>query len=712
MPDNIKNIPLIALVGNPNSGKSTLFNQLTGLKQKTGNFPGVTVDKRTGLVKLKDFETEVMDLPGTYSLYPKSLDEKIVIDILANPSDDYYPDLVVVVADASNLKRNLLLFTEIKDLGLPVILALNMVDVAAQHGLKINVQQLSIEIGTPVVSINARNGDGVGQLKFEINKFLSARMVYADDEGFFVKTSGSHGELIKEIKETFNIKNDYLAWQYAQQGDKFYFLSPQQKSQLQAIIEKSAFQSNALQAGETVARYMLIGGIIGKIQKFIKPEEENKDTLTHKIDKVLLHRVWGYVVFFVVLFLIFQSIFSFAQIPMDLIDSGVAGLGEFLKSSLPHSPLVNLLTDGIIAGIGGVVVFIPQIAILFAFISILEESGYMSRVMFIMDKLMRKFGLNGKSVVPLISGVACAVPAIMATRSIDNFKERLITIFVTPLMSCSARIPVYTILIALVVPDKYVWGIFNLQGLTLMALYLLGFIAAIFSAWVLKVLLNTKEKSYFIMELPTYKMPKWKNVGLTISEKVRAFVFEAGKVIVAVSIILWVLASYGPGDDIKNAEIGALKEIKNNKIPSSENIIASKKLEASYAGHFGKFIEPAIKPLGYDWKIGIALITSFAAREVFVGTVSTIYSLGQNNEVTDTLKERMSAEINPATGKKMYTPALAFSLLIFYAFAMQCFSTLATVYRETKKIKYPVIQFFYMSGLAYISAFIVYQLMK
>ena len=710
----MKNIPVIALVGNPNSGKSTLFNQLTGLKQKTGNFPGVTVDKRTGTLKLNDFNVEIMDLPGTYSLYPKSLDEKIVIDILANPADDYHPDLVVVVADASNLKRNLLLFTEIKDLGLPVILAVNMVDVAKQHGLSINFLQLSKEVNTPVVSINARNGDGISLLKFQINKFFLEKQVESNDSGFFVKTSDSHGELIKNIKEQFNLQNDYLAWQYAQQGDKFYFLSTLQKNILSALIQKSGFQSNALQAGETVARYMLIGGIIGKIQRFIKPESEIKDNLTQQIDKILLHRVWGYVAFMVVLFLIFQSIFSFAQIPMDLIDSGVANLSDFLKSVLPNSPLVNLLTDGIIAGIGGVVVFIPQIAILFAFISVLEESGYMSRVMFIMDKLMRKFGLNGKSVVPLISGVACAVPAIMATRSIDNFKERLITIFVTPLMSCSARIPVYTILIALVVPEKSIWGLFNLQGLVLMALYLIGFIAAIFSAWILKILLKTKEKSYFIMELPTYKMPKWKNVGYTIVEKVRAFVFEAGKVIVAVSIVLWVLASYGPADEMKRAEENAISQSKQLKLSDIEleNQIASKKLEVSYAGHFGKFIEPGIKPLGYDWKIGIALITSFAAREVFVGTVSTIYSLGQSNEASDTLKHRMKAEINPETGMRMYTPALAFSLLIFYAFAMQCFSTLATVYRETKKLKYPIIQFFYMTGLAYVSAFIVYQLMK
>ncbi len=707
----MKEAPLIALVGNPNSGKSTLFNQLTGLKQKTGNFPGVTVDKHTGSMKLADFEASVMDLPGTYSLYPKSLDEKIVMDILANPADDLYPDLVVVVVDASNLKRNLLLFTELKDLGLPLVLALNMLDVAESQGLQTDVKALHQELQTPVVAINARNGEGVAGLKFIINKLLKEQNFQSESGGIFMKPAESHGSLIQQIKENFNLKNDYLAWQYAHQGENFYFLNKEEKKKLfQLTSANGSFPKTSLQAGETVSRYMVIGSIVGNVQKFVQPAE--KETFTQKIDRVLLHRFWGYLVFFVVLFLIFQAIFSFAKYPMDWIDNTMAELGNWLKATLPQSKLVDLLTDGVIAGIGGVIVFVPQIAILFAFIAILEESGYMARVMFIMDKVMRNFGLNGKSVVPLISGVACAVPAIMSTRSIDNIKERLITIFVTPLMSCSARIPVYTILIALVVPEKSVWGIFNLQGLALMGLYLLGFFAAIGSAWIMKLILKTKEKSYFIMELPTYKMPKWKNVGYTIWEKVRTFVLEAGKIILAVSIILWVLASYGPGDAIQQAEIAAKTEGKNLPSAEFENLLASKKLAASYAGHFGRFIEPAIKPLGYDWKIGIALLTSLAAREVFVGTVSTIYSLGQNDEVTDTLKTRMLAEINPDTHKPMYTPALAFSLMVFYAFAMQCTSTLAATWRETKSWRYPVFQFFYMTGLAYLSAFIVYSLMK
>jgi ferrous iron transport protein B len=432
------------------------------------------------------------------------------------------------------------------------------------------------------------------------------------------------------------------------------------------------------------------------------------------LDKFFLHPVGGYVFFLAILFVMFQAVFTWATYPMDLIDGGVAALNDWLKGVLPESALTALLTDGLIAGIGGVLIFIPQIAFLFLFISLLEETGYMSRVMFIMDKLMRRFGLNGKSVVPLISGVACAVPAIMSTRSIGSWKDRLITILVTPLMSCSARLPIYTVLIALVVPEKNtLFGLFNLQGVALFGLYLLGFFMALVSAWVMKVILQAKEKSYFIMELPTYKGPRFKHVALTIWNSVNAFVFEAGKIIVAISIVLWVLASYGPGDKIAQSEARVRQENPTLQGVELANKISAQKLENSYAGHFGHFVEPVIRPLGYDWKIGIALITSFAAREVFVGTMSTIYSMG--GEVDDenaTIKNRMRAEINPATGKPMYDAALGFSLLIFYAFAMQCMSTLATTYRETKSWKYPLIQFGYMTALAYLSAFAVYQLLS
>ncbi len=708
----MKTFPKIALVGNPNSGKSSLFNQLTGLHQKTGNFPGVTVDKRTGICRITaQVWTEVIDLPGTYSLYPKSPDEQVVADVLLNPKDAAYPDLLIVVVDASNLKRNLLLYTEVKDLGIPVVLALNMMDVAEKAGIRIDIEKLSILIGSPIVSINARNGVGIDTLKSHLERLLHIKNQAATVSTLsFVDANEYAPELTTHIKERFHLENDYLAFHYAHQGEDVRFLDKAEKQYIGELQQKYGFKNTVLQAKETLDRYEVIREIVA--QAVTQKTTGNKSDFSTRLDKVLLHRVWGFVVFFGVLFLIFQAIFAWATYPMDLIDRGIATLNDFLQSYLPESMLVDLLTNGLIAGLGGVLMFIPQIAILFAFIAILEESGYMARVVFIMDRVMRVFGLNGKSVVPLISGVACAVPAIMATRNIDNWKERLITILVTPLMSCSARIPIYTILIALVVPDKVLLGIFNLQGLALMGMYLLGFTAAIVSAFVMKLILKAKERSFLIMELPNYKVPRWTNVGLTIVEKVKAFVLEAGKVILAISIVLWVLASYGPSDKMAQAEKIARQELSGLSETDLENKINALKLENSYAGHLGRLIEPVIKPLGYDWKIGIALITSFAAREVFVGTLSTIYSVGDNGEDTTTIKQRLRKEVNPDTGQPMYSAALAFSLLVFYAFAMQCMSTIAVVYRETKGWKWPLIQLLYMTSLAYLSAFGIYTLLK
>jgi len=518
--------------------------------------------------------------------------------------------------------------------------------------------------------------------------------------------------LIKEIKGQFGVKNDYLALQIAHRYKEIAGFSENEKKTIEELNHKHGFDSVLLQSKETVSRYEVIHEILSKVEK--KRNTEQRERLSNRIDKVLTHKIGGYVIFFLLLFLMFQAVFAWAAVPMDLIDGGITGVNNWLKEVLPQGPLVELLTEGLIAGLGGILIFIPQIAILFAFISILEESGYMSRVMYLMDKIMRQFGLNGRSVVPLISSVACAVPAIMATRNIDNLKERLITIFVTPLMSCSARIPVFTVLIGLIVPSQHVLEIFNLQGLALMGLYLLGFIAAILSALVMSKILKSKERSYFIMEFPTYKIPRWKNVGITLIEKVKAFVLEAGKVILAISIVLWVLASYGPYNKMKKAGENAIIEAsrKNLSPVESDNLIAARKLENSYAGHFGRFIEPVIRPLGFDWKIGIALITSFAAREVFIGTMATIYSVGDSSDEDASVMKKMRQEINPNTGKPFYTVAVSFSLLIFYVFAMQCMSTLAVVYRETKGWKWPVIQFAYMTSLAYLSSFIVYQLLS
>jgi ferrous iron transport protein B len=705
-------IPKIALIGNPNAGKSSLFNSLTGLNQKTGNFPGVTMEKRTGIWELEPKRTvEILDLPGIYSIYPKSIDEELVINILGDPKHPDFPDMAIVVADASNLKRNLLLFSQVRDLGIPTVLALNMIDVAENEGYVINSIKLARELNVEVAEVNAKKGIGLNGLKLAVVKTLTNR--FASNDALPLPISE---ELIQDIQAEFGEAEPYRFLLWLMEHDRMKMFSKKQCENLDAIQNKHLFSAKKYQSEETVKRYEQITEVVDRCVINLNRQWDAAPvrTWTDRLDKFFLHPVGGYVFFLAILFVMFQAVFTWATYPMDLIDGGVASLNDWLKGVLPESALTALLTDGLIAGIGGVLIFIPQIAFLFLFISLLEETGYMSRVMFIMDKLMRRFGLNGKSVVPLISGVACAVPAIMSTRSIGSWKDRLITILVTPLMSCSARLPIYTVLIALVVPEKNtLFGIFNLQGVALFGLYLLGFFMALVSAWVMKVILQAKEKSYFIMELPTYKGPRFKHVALTIWNSVNAFVFEAGKIIVAISIVLWVLASYGPGDKIAQSEARVRQENPTLKGVELANKISAQKLENSYAGHFGHFVEPVIRPLGYDWKIGIALITSFAAREVFVGTMSTIYSMGgEVDNENATIKNRMRAEINPATGKPMYDAALGFSLLIFYAFAMQCMSTLATTYRETKSWKYPLIQFGYMTALAYLSAFAVYQLLS
>ena len=695
----------IALVGNPNSGKSSLFNYLTGLNQKIGNFPGVTVEKKTGSTSLPDGTVaEIIDLPGIYSIYPRSLDERIVAEVLLDHHSPVSPEKVVVIVDGTNLKRGFLLLTQIIDLGLPTILVMNMMDLAAKAGISYDFIELSKKLGVPVVPVNARKGVGIEELKKQLVKPLPVRLQPLS--GIWDEVKAPVGLIRQELA----VDNDYEAYQFLEQPQSLKFLTKENQNFVESLRQKFEFFPGKFQGAETIQRYGYIQDLLNEIT--LKPSNSSWKKNSAFLDRVLLHKVWGYVFFFAILFLIFQAIFAWATVPQDMIDEGFAALSNYLGSALPKGVLTNLLVDGIIPGIGGILVFVPQIAILFALISILEESGYMARVVFLMDKVMRKFGLNGKSVVPLISGVACAIPAVMATRTIDNWKERIITIMVTPLMSCSARLPVFTIIIALVVPDQKFAGFFNLQGIALMGLYLLGFVAALVSAWVMKLLIHVKERSYLIMEMPTYRMPKWSNVGYTIIEKTKAFVFEAGKVIMAISIVLWVLASYGPGDNFSHAEENVLRETSNMRLTPEglENRIAAYKLENSYAGIIGKTIEPVIRPLGYDWKIGIALITSFAAREVFVGTMATIYSIGSVDEDDPvTIKDRMKTEINPETGGPRFTLAVGLSLLVFYTFAMQCASTLAIVYRETKGWKWPMIQLTYMTVLAYVSALVVYQ---
>ncbi|UEG52996.1 ferrous iron transport protein B [Mucilaginibacter daejeonensis] len=704
MKDEIK----VALVGNPNTGKSTLFNVLTGLNQKIGNFPGVTVDRKTGHCSLPDGRrAEIIDLPGTYSLYPKSRDEAIVFSVLADQVNDQRPDLIVVILDASNLKRNLLLYTQVADLKIPVIIALNMMDLAKKDGITIDIDALSKKLGVMIVPISARRNEGIDKLKQSIvnaNKFA----LQQDS----VDTRSIAPELVDAISEELAIDNPYFALQLAHQHETLSYLTPAQSDRIEELEKIHGFHSQKAQASETIARYNYINDLLYDTVK--KAESAEEETASNRIDRILTHRVFGFLIFFSILLFMFQAIFAWSSYPMDLIEKLFVWMQGGVHDLLPPGPLTDLLADGVIAGLSGVLVFIPQIAILFAFIAILEDTGYMARVTFMMDKIMRKVGLNGKSVVPLIGGFACAVPSIMSTRTIENWKDRMITIMVTPLISCSARLPVYTLLIALVVPNRNVWWIFNLPGLALTFMYVLSMVSAIVVAWVMKHILKARERGYFIMELPVYRMPRWSNVALTMYDRSKTFVIEAGKVIIAVSIILWVLASYGPGDNFAQIEkkYSESKYGQTMKPSEIEHAKASEKLESSYAGYLGHFIEPVIKPLGYDWKIGIAIITSFAAREVFVGTMATIYSVDGDTEEIQPVKAKLANARNAETGQLTFTLASSFSLMMFYAFAMQCASTVAVVYRETKDWRWPAVQFLYMTVLAYGISFLTYQLLK
>ena len=698
----------VALVGNPNTGKSTLFNTLTGLNQKIGNFPGVTVDKKTGFCSLPDGRTaEIIDLPGTYSLYPKSKDESIVFSVLADKANTHTPDLVVVILDATNLKRNLLLYSQVADLKIPVIIALNMIDLSKKAGISIDIDLFAKKLGVQVVPISARKVEGIDKLKTAIS---FANKIALQEASIDVESIAP--ELITRISEDLKVDNPYFALQLAHQHETVKFLTPAESDHIEELEKEFSFHSQKAQGAETIARYNFINDLLYDTVKV--PETAQDETHSNKIDKVLTHRLFGLFIFLGVLLFMFQSIFAWSAWPMEQIGDGFAWLQNYLHSVLPDGPLVGLVVDGVLGGLSGVMVFIPQIAILFAFISILEDTGYMARVTFMMDKLMRKVGLNGKSVVPLIGGFACAVPSIMSTRTIENWKDRMITIMVTPLVTCSARLPIYVLLIGLVVPDRNVWWVFNMRGLALTGMYIFSLVSAIIVAFVFKLILKGRERGYFIMELPVYRMPRWNNVAYSMYDRSKAFVFQAGKVIIAVSVILWVLASYGPGDRFEKIE-QKYKQPQYAKQLNPDDLnraIGSEKLENSYAGTLGHFIEPVIKPLGFDWKIGIALITSFAAREVFVGTMATIYSVDGNAEKIESVQHKMGSAKNPDTGQPVFTLAVAFSLMMFYAFAMQCASTVAVVYRETKDWRWPAVQFAYMTVLAYAASFVAYHLLK
>ncbi|WP_396632485.1 ferrous iron transport protein B [Maribacter sp. R86514] len=724
----------VALIGNPNTGKTSVFNQLTGLNQKVGNYPGITVEKKEGICKLpRGVKAHILDLPGTYSLNTTSLDESVAVELLLNKNDKDHPDVAIVVSDVENLKRNLLLFTQIKDLKIPTILVINMADRMSRKGITIDIELLEKKLNSKIALVSTRKETGIERLRELIADYKNL------SKSQNVDISVIAPEYFTSLKEAFPKEDIYKLWLVITQDVNFMPLEKTLIKDTSSFTTKSKSELKRLQQKETILRYQFINGIL---KETYKVDANAAKGFRATLDKVLTHKVFGYVIFFLILLTIFQAIYGWSEYPMDLIDGFFASATEWVKDTLPPGVFTNLIAEGILAGIGGIVIFIPQIAFLFLFIALLEETGYMSRVVFLMDRIMRPFGLSGKSVVPLISGTACAIPAVMATRTIENWKERLITILVTPFTTCSARLPVYLIIIALVIPEGSFLGL-SYKALTLMSLYLMGFGAAILSAVILNKILKIKSKSFFVVEMPNYKLPLLKNVGYTVLEKTKSFVFGAGKIILAISIVLWFLGSNGFSDEFKNAENivtqrvqeqgfsansevyfenrhdeegntldeaaadSKLKELENRALSQE---IASYKLEHSYMGYMGKAIEPIVRPLGYDWKIGIAVLTSFAAREVFVGTLATIYSVGNDEE--ETIKNRMAAEINPRTKKPLFNLASGISLLLFYAFAMQCMSTLAVVKRETNSWKWPAGQLVFMSLFAYIVALIAYQLLK
>ena len=705
----------IALVGNPNSGKSSLFNTLTGLNQKVGNFPGVTVDKKVGSCLIAPLlPSVIIDLPGTYSLYPRREDEWVAYRVLMQQDTNLRPDMLILVADASNLKRNLLFVSQIIDLKIPVVVALTMLDIARQKNIVIDVPALERELGVTVIPVNPRKNKGLAQLKKAVEltardlskssvRYKSSVRDFINNEGLAKSAIGSVRQLIPEL-------SDYKAIHYLINHESFLLGEATQKN-IERIEEINQFNHTKVQAEEIVQRYQRISHILK--QSVSEPSILQKTMFTEKLDDLLLHRVWGYVILITVLFLLFQSIFWLAEYPMTFIEWSFAHTGAWLGSVLPHSWWADLFVNGILAGLSGILVFVPQIMILFGLINILEDTGYMARISFLTDKLMRKVGLNGKSVMPMISGFACAVPAVMSARNIENKKERLLTILVTPLISCSARLPVYTILISLVIPKTMFAGFLGLQGLVMMGLYLLGVITALLVSYIAKWFIHINEKSFFILELPVYRSPRWKNIFVTMIEKAKIFVFQAGKVIMVISLILWALSSFGPVERMNSVhqKYDRLAADDPAHLKHYERLKGTALLENSYAGIMGKTLQPVISPLGFDWKIGIALITSFAAREVFVGTMATLYSVEDEGDQSLLLREKMQ-QATYSDGRKVYTLSTGVSLMIFYVFAMQCMSTLAIVKRETRSWKWPLIQLAYMTSLAYVMSLIVYQLLK
>ena len=694
----------IALIGNPNSGKSSLFNLLAGVRQKVGNYPGVTVDVKSTTVDVQRGEKAVLvDMPGLYSMYPTGMDEQLVVDILLDKNHKHHPDLIIYTLDATHLEAQLLLFTQLRDMGFPIILAVNMIDEVERSHITIDLKKLSNKLGVEAIPISSRTGTNISQLKSAFENALDNEVKYND--AFYHIPSNVKSNVVLAFGNR-EIENTYTSLLHIHHAGRSRLLEAPERERINLMTENDDFHPLAAQVEETMDR----GEKIKRMLTGIVKSGGALQGWSQRIDQVVTHQVAGPIIFGAIMLLLFQAIFAWAVVPMDLIDSGFVWLSSKLSEILPAGWFSSLITDGLLAGLSGVLIFVPQIAILFFLITILEEVGYMARAVYMFDRLLRRFGMNGRSVVALVSGGACAIPAIMSTRTIDNWKERLITIMVTPFISCSARIPVFALLIAFVVPYERVWGVFNSQGLAFAGLYVLGAVAAVVSGYVFKKVLKGRDPSFLMLELPVYRWPDWTNVWIQVRSKSGSFVKEAGKIIVMISLVLWFLASFGPPSDMRTATTEAENEAVTLGLNEDQaaDLLASRRLESSFAGHLGKIIEPVIRPLGYDWKIGIALITSFAAREVFVGSMATIYSVGSDDELR--IRERLEAVKDPRTGEPVFTSAVALSLILFFLLAMQCMSTLAVVHKETGTWKWPVIQFTFMTVMAYVVSLIAYQL--
>jgi len=718
----------VVLTGNPNCGKTTLFNALTGLRAKVGNYPGVTVERKEGrlLGTPKDKPVIVLDLPGTYSLSPQSLDEEIARDVLFHRLPTVPPpDLVVVVVDASNLQRNLYFATQVIELGYPTFVALNMVDVAEENGHQIDSLGLAQELGVPVLPMVASKGQGVSTLTEKIRATAVKGIEPIKPRNFCELPPPMNKEAVSlaGVLQAAFPESRFQALAEANillSDERFTTSSGSHYPENIATavkagrlrLEKSGVDWRS--AG-IEARYARLAAIEEAVTTKAPSADE---TFSDRLDRLVTHRFWGSLIFLAIMALMFQSIFTFARLPMDLMQGGIDWFGNVINTALPSGPLNDLLVKGVIKGVGAVVVFLPQICLLFLFIGLLEDTGYMARAAFLMDRLMSKVGLHGKSFIPMLSSFACAIPGIMATRTIETTKDRLVTILVAPLMSCSARLPVYTVLIAACIPNLTVLGFLKLQGLTMLSMYLLGIFVALLMAWLFKKTILKGPTPMLIMELPPYKKPVATVVLRHMWDRSKLFLRRAGTVILGINILLWFLATYPKSPRIeqefaaRRAAVQTMPEAaQGSQLLALEKEEAGEKLRHSFAGQLGRAIEPVIAPLGFDWKIGVGVVASFAAREVFVSTMSLVYNVGdyeKSDAATKSLAETLRSQRRP-DGSPVYTTLLALTLMVFYVFALQCVSTVAVVRRETNSWKWPFFQWLYMGALAWVLAFLTWR---